>query len=181
MFFLLLFCALGFSLESSLSSKTPLSQNQPSPLLSLTKNSHRVFHKRTHIVSFNRSSLNHLWRRMDFWKHWLNLEYRYPKFWFNRVFVMFEFISLSYELMIWWFWMIFYCSSPLSGFRFWVFGSFLSVCLSLCSWSFLYFFYLINLIRVNKLISTLNIGTQTKKNKNTQTKTLRIWISVPKL
>ena len=43
------------------------------------------------------------------------------------------------------------------------------------------FFYLINLIRVNKLISTLDIGTQTKKNKKIQTKTLRIWISVPKL
>ena len=151
-FFLLLYCALGFSLESSLSSKTPLSQNQPSPLLSLTKNSHRVFHKRTRTISFNRSSLNHLWRRMEFWKHWHNLEYRYPKFWFKRVFVMFEFISLSYELMIWWFWRIFYCSSPLSRFRFWVFASFLSVYLSLCSWSFLYFFYLINLIRVNKLI-----------------------------
>ena len=27
----------------------------------------------------------------------LNLEYRYPNFWFNRVFVIFEFISLSYE------------------------------------------------------------------------------------
>ena len=27
----------------------------------------------------------------------LNLEYRYPKFLFNRVFVIFEFISLSYE------------------------------------------------------------------------------------
>ena len=64
-------------------------------------------------------------------------------------FFMFEFISLSYELMIWWFWMIFYCSSPLSRFRFWVFASFLSVYLSLCSWSFLYFFYLVNLIRVN--------------------------------
>ena len=36
-FFLLLYCALGFSSESSLSSKTPLSQNQPSLLLSLTK------------------------------------------------------------------------------------------------------------------------------------------------
>ena len=54
------------STQLSLSSKTPLSQNQPSPLLSLTKNSHRVFHKRNHIVSFNRSLLNHLWRRMEF-------------------------------------------------------------------------------------------------------------------
>ena len=27
----------------------------------------------------------------------LNLEYQYPNFWFNRVFVIFEFISLSYE------------------------------------------------------------------------------------
>ena len=132
-FFLLLYCPLGFSSESSLSSKPPLSQNQPSSLLSLTKNSHRVFYKRTRTVSFNRSSLNHRWWRMEFWKHWLHLEYWYPKFWFNRVFVMFEFIILSYELMIWWFWMIFYCSSPLSGFRFWVFVSFLSVCLFLCS------------------------------------------------
>ena len=108
----------------------------------------------------------------------LNLEYRYPKFWFNRVFVIFEFISLSYE-----FW-----SSPFSivlhhylglGFGFLVLFS-LSVSHSVLD-LFSIFFYLINLIRVNKLISTLNIGTQTKKNKKTQTKTLRIWISVPKL
>ena len=93
----------------------------------------------------------------------LNLEYRYPKFWFNRVFVIFEFISLSYE-----FW-----SSPFSivlhhylglGFGFLVLFS-LSVSHSVLD-LFSIFFYLINLIRVNKLISTLNIGTQTKKNKN---------------
>ena len=108
----------------------------------------------------------------------LNLEYQYPKFWFNRVFVIFEFISLSYE-----FW-----SSPFSivlhhylglGFEFLVLFS-LSVFHSVLD-LFSIFFYLTNLIRVNKLISTLNIGTQTKKNKKTQTKTLRIWISVPKL
>ena len=111
--------------------------------------------QKTRTMSFNRSSLNHLWRRMELWKHWLNLEYQYPKFWFNMVFVIFEFISLLYELMILWFWMIFYCSSPLFGFRFLVFGSFLSLSLSVfhsVSWSFLYFFYLINLIRFDKLI-----------------------------
>ena len=146
-----LFRKLSLFKKSSLTKSTlaaALSHKELTPCLS-QKNSHRVFHKRTRIVSFNRSSLNHLWQRMEFWKHWLNLEYWYPKFWFNRVFVLFEFISLLYELMIWWFWMIFYCSSPLSRFRFWVFASFLSVYLSLCSWSFLYFFYLVNLIRVN--------------------------------
>ena len=90
----------------------------------------------------------------------LNLEYRYPKFLFNRVFVIFEFISLSYE-----FW-----SSPFAivlhhylglGFGFFVLFS-LFVFHSVLDLFFS--FYLINVIRVNKLISTLNIGTQTKKN-----------------
>ena len=53
-FFLLLYCPLGFSSESSLSSKPPFSQNQPSSLLSLTKNSHRVFYKRTRTMSFTK-------------------------------------------------------------------------------------------------------------------------------
>ena len=50
----------GFSSESSLSSKMPLSRNQLSSLLSLTKILHHVFHKRTCTMPFNRSSLNHL-------------------------------------------------------------------------------------------------------------------------
>ena len=62
-----------------------LSYKNLAPCLS-QKNSHRAFQSKfaQPLVTKNRVLK-------------LNLEYRYPKFWFNRVFIIFEFISLSYE------------------------------------------------------------------------------------